>query len=44
MRSINPLEEDSEKIINECMSFLPEETDCSIDTLNKKLKLSRFKK
>ncbi len=44
MRSINPLEEDSEKIINEIMSFLPEETDCSIDTLNKKLKLSRFKK
>ena len=44
MRSINPLEEDSEKIINEFMSFLPEETDCSIDTLNKKLKLIGFKK
>ncbi len=43
MRSINPLEEDMEIIINEFMSFLPEETDCSIDTLNKKLKLSRFK-
>ena len=44
MRGINPLEEDSEKIINEIMSFLPEETDCSIDTLNKKLNLRLFKK
>jgi len=44
MRSINPLEEDIEKIISEFMSFLPEETDCSIDTLNKKLNLRLFKK
>lgn len=44
MRTINPLDQDINRIIDEIMSFLPEHNDYSIGTLNKKLTLSKFKK
>lgn len=44
MRTINPLDQDINRIIDEIISFLPEQNDYSIGTLNKKLTLSKFKK
>lgn len=44
MRTINPLDQDINRITDEIMSFLPEHNDYSIGTLNKKLTLSKFKK
>lgn len=42
MRTINPLDHDINRIIDTIMSFLPEDNDCSIVTLNKKLNISKF--
>lgn len=44
MRSINPLDRDINRIIDEIINFMPEQVDYSIDTLNKKLTLRKIKK
>ena len=41
MRSINPLTQDINKIIDEIMFLLPEQNDSNIVTLNKKLALKQ---
>ena len=43
MRTINPLNQEIDKIIDEIMTFMKEQNDYSVDTLNKKLVLSKFK-
>ncbi len=43
MRTINPLNQEIDKIIDEIMTFMKEQNDYSVDTLNKKLILSKFK-
>lgn len=43
MRTINPLTQNINGIIDEIISFLPEQNDYSIDALNMKLSLSKFK-